>query len=177
MLFRSDKVSAIVLGHVGDSDGIEGVGDCEDSRAQWDEGPSDAVGVARSVPSLVMMGDENRGFLQEEKRLKQVGSEPGMVLNRDLGFRVKDVVVCDPVRWEHQDADVVEQGGQFELMQRIGGESHSLSERQGNGSGSLPVAYLPGKSAVDLFADLAHQNAFDVAACRIGRPQMIRFAK
>ena len=78
---------------------------------------------------------------------------------------------------EHQDADVVEQGGQFELMQRIGVESHSLSERQGNGSGLLSMACLPWKGAVDLFAGLAHQNAFDVAAGSVGQPQMLGLSK
>ena len=67
-------------------DGVKRIGDRQDSGSQRNVGSSDTVGVARSIPPFVMMGDENRGVLHEHKGLEQIGSEPGMMLNGDIGL-------------------------------------------------------------------------------------------
>lgn len=67
---QGNMVSKIIFGNIGYPDGIEGVGDRQDSGAQRDISSSDTVGVAGSIPSLVMMGDEDRRVLQEGKGCK-----------------------------------------------------------------------------------------------------------
>lgn len=69
--------------------GFKGIGDRENSCAQWDEFPSESIRVPGSVPSLVMMGDHHRGFTEERKRLEQHSSEAWVILNRHVRVRLK----------------------------------------------------------------------------------------
>ena len=105
-----DGVSGNVARDVGDTDGIEGVGDREDSRSKGDESPPDAVWVARSVPSLMVVGYENGRFPEEEERFEQRGTKPRVILHGDIGFWIELVRSDGQLAREHQEPDIVEEG-------------------------------------------------------------------
>jgi hypothetical protein len=112
----------------------------------------------------MVVGDKNRRFLEKRKRLQYCGPAPGMILYGHIRFRFRWLSACSHVMRKQQEADVVEIGGQFEVMQVHGGQAGCLPDHQRDGSRAAPMARLPGEATVDFFADLPHQNTFDIAA-------------
>lgn len=86
------NVSAYVWAmDMGDFYGVEGVGDRENPGSKGDESSPDAIGIARPVPSLVVVGNEDGSFSEEEERFEKRGAKPRMILNGDVGLWFKTV--------------------------------------------------------------------------------------
>jgi hypothetical protein len=49
---------------------------------------------------------------------------------------------------EHQEPDIVEKGGEFQVVQFIGSQADRLSDQQRDRSGAATVTCLPGERAI-----------------------------
>jgi len=65
---------------------------------------------------------------------------------------------------EQQDPDLVEKGSKFQIVQLACSQIEHLSDQQRDRSGPPAMASLPGECTIDFFADLPHEDAFDVTA-------------
>jgi hypothetical protein len=65
---------------------------------------------------------------------------------------------------EHQEPNIVEEGGEFQVVQFIGSQADRLSDQQRDRSGAATVTGLPGERAIQLLGYLPNENAFDVTA-------------
>jgi hypothetical protein len=65
---------------------------------------------------------------------------------------------------KHQEPDVVEEGGEFQVVQFIGSQADRLSDQQRDRSCTAAMAGLPGERAIQLLGYLPNENAFDVTA-------------
>ena len=52
-----------------------------------------------------------------------------MILNGDVGLWLKGVPALSKVGREHQESDIVKQGGEFQVMQLAGSQSDRLSDQ------------------------------------------------
>jgi hypothetical protein len=87
-----------------------------------------------------------------------------MILHSDIGFWIEPVHPHGQVVRKHQEPDIVEEGGEFQIVQLAWGQANRLSDQQRNRSCTAAVACLSGERAIDFLADLAHEDAFDVTA-------------
>ena len=53
-----------------------------------------------------------------------------MVLNGDIGLRFKWIPACSEVGRKHQQPDIVEIGGEFQIVQFAWGQIDHLSDQQ-----------------------------------------------
>ena len=102
---------------MGDFYGVEGVGNREDSGSKGDESSPDAVRIARSVPTFVVVGHEDGSLSEKEERFEEQGAKPRMILHGDIGFGIEPVHPDGQVVRKHQKSDVVEEGGEFQIVQ------------------------------------------------------------
>ena len=149
---------------MGDFYGVEGVGDRENPGSKRDESCPDAIGIARSVPSFVVVGYEDGSLSEKEERFKKQGAEPRMILHGDIGFWIKPVHPDGQVVRKHQKSDIVEEAREFQIVQLARSQADRLANQQRDRSRAAAMASLPGERAIDFPADLAHKNAFDVTA-------------
>jgi hypothetical protein len=98
-------------------DRVEGVGNRENPGSKGDESSPDAIGIARSVPSLVVVGYEDGSLTEKEERFEKQGAKPRMVLNGDVGLQLKTVADRHKVGRKFQEPDVVEEGGEIQIVQ------------------------------------------------------------
>jgi hypothetical protein len=66
-----DRVAHDPVRDSGYTDGIEGVGNREDPGSKGNESPPDAIWIAGSVPSFVVVGHEDGGLSEEEEWFEQ----------------------------------------------------------------------------------------------------------
>lgn len=76
---------------MGDFYGVEGVGNRENPGSKGDESSPDAIGIARSVPSLVVVSHEDGSLTEKEERFEKQGAKPRMILNDDVRLWLKAV--------------------------------------------------------------------------------------
>jgi hypothetical protein len=79
-----DLVSRDRVRDFGDADCIEGVGDAQNPGSKRDESSPDAVRIARSVPSFVVVGHEDGSLSEKEERFEKQGAKPRMILHGDI---------------------------------------------------------------------------------------------
>jgi hypothetical protein len=65
---------------------------------------------------------------------------------------------------KHQEADVVQKGCEFQIVQLSFYQADRLSDQQGDRSCASTMTGLPRECAINLLTDLTDQNAFDVTA-------------
>src|SRR4029077_10556069 len=87
-----------------------------------------------------------------------------MILNGDVVFRFKRFLGRDEAGREPQEPDIVEEGGEFQIVQLACRRADRSSDQQRNRSSAAAMTSLPGECAIDFFADLPHKDAFDVTA-------------
>ena len=116
-----------LLGNIGNVNGIERIGDRQDSGAERDVGASDSVGIPRSIPAFMVMGDQDGCLLEEGKRFKERCADARVILDRVMGFWFRQVEMTFR---KHQETDVVEVGSKLQLMQLTRGKTRCLSEAE-----------------------------------------------
>lgn len=110
-----------------------------------------------------MMSDEGCRLPQEREWFEQGRSESGMVLQSHVGVTVEGASVGSEMGREHQDADIVEQACELEVVHCVRVELNRLSDPERNDRGPFAVSGLPRQDPIDFLADLTDQNTFDVA--------------
>lgn len=69
----------------------------------------------------------------------------------------------EPFR-KHQQSDVVQQGGQLEMVQGVGIHVERPTDVERDRRSPSSVSGLPGQGAVDFLAGLTDEDAFHIAA-------------
>jgi hypothetical protein len=110
------------------------------------------------------VGHEDGSLSEKEERFQECGAKPRMILHGDIGFGIEPVHPDGQVVRKHQKPDIVEEGGEFQIVQLAWGQANRLSDQQRDRSCAAAVAGLPGERAIDFLADLANEYAFDVTA-------------
>ena len=87
-----------------------------------------------------------------------------MILNGDVGLGLRGVFALDEMGREHQELDSVKLSSELEVMHLIDIVRPCLPDHERYGGGSPSMTCKPRERAVDLFADLADEDGFDVAA-------------
>lgn len=87
-----------------------------------------------------------------------------MVLHGDIGFWIERIHPYGEVVRKHQEPNIVEEGGEVQIVHFAWGQADRLSDQQRDRSRAAAVACLPGERAIGLLADLTNEDAFDVAA-------------
>jgi len=83
------SVTCVLIDHPRDLDGIECVGDREDTSFDWNEDSSYPVRVSRPVPAFVVVCDDDRGSSQKLVRLKPFGTHSRVGLAGNIGLNVE----------------------------------------------------------------------------------------
>jgi hypothetical protein len=85
-----------------------------------------------------------------------------MILNRDVRFGFDKTPTGRQRRGQHQEPNIVEKGGELESMQRACIQGHGSSDHECDDGCASTMASLPREGVIDLLADLAHEDTFDI---------------
>ena len=99
--------------------GVECVSNREDTGLDWNKGASYPVRVSCSIPSLMVVGDDNRGASQKAVRLKAFSAHSWMRLAAGIGLNVETSCLRNQIEGQGQQPDVVEQCGKRQVVQRF----------------------------------------------------------
>ena len=83
---ESDSIAQGLLRNIGNVNGVECIGDRQDSGAARDVRASDSVGITRSIPAFMVMGDQDGCLLEEGKRFKESCADARVILDRVMSF-------------------------------------------------------------------------------------------
>jgi hypothetical protein len=106
-----------VIAHSRHLNGIDCVCNREDPGFKRYEGASDPVGVSRSIPSLVVMGDDDRGLVKESVWLKRFGAQSRMGLPSGISLNIEASGVRNKCGGQSQQTNVVKQCRKRQMMQ------------------------------------------------------------
>ena len=93
--------------HVRHVDGIERIGDRQDSGSEGDVGSTQPVGITCSVPSLMVMGDQHGGLSEKPEGGEQFRSDPRVTLDGGIHSGVPACGFSKEPRRKSEKADVV----------------------------------------------------------------------
>jgi hypothetical protein len=109
------------------------------------------------------MGDHDGRLTKKGKGFKQCRPQPWVILYCHVSVWLERTLPWLQVRRKHEEADVVKEGGQFQLVQDLVIKLCGLSDPKRNRCCLLPMSGLPRKKPIQFFRDLADQNAFQIA--------------
>jgi hypothetical protein len=78
---------------------------------------------------------------------------------------------------QHQESDIVEEGGEFQIVQQVASQTNRLSDQQRDRSRASTVACMPGERAIQLPAHLLHKDVFDIMARCDGKLEAVDFSE
>jgi hypothetical protein len=124
-----------------------------------------------------MMGNQDCRLPQERERLQQARPDPRMILDNDVGVRIKHSTAGPEMIRKHQESDVMKQGGKFEMVKRSDIKPQLQSDPAGDEGGLSRVPRLPWQSTVEFAGDLTDQNAFEISSRGYREPEAVDFSK
>src|SRR5262245_509661 len=108
----SYAVSCLLIDCVRYLDGVECVGNRENSCLERNECSAYPIGIPKSIPSFVVMCDNHRSFPEKTEGFKPLRSDSWMTLDRGIRLGVDISMLTGNLRGKRQEADVVKERGE-----------------------------------------------------------------
>jgi hypothetical protein len=110
----------------------------------------------------MVVRDNHRGLFEKAERLKRLCSDSWMTLDGGIRLRIHVSGVRNEVPRERQEADVVEEGGERQVVYGVARQTYERANGPSQRSGSSSMSSLAGESTIQLSRRLPYQNTFNI---------------